>query len=144
MVYFQKPKDFNPQFEAVSCYLENSGKILLLKRLIHKSQGGKWGVPAGKIEKDESPRSAIIREIFEETGQRVLKQDLTKVVKAYVVEGQYKFTWYMFKASIPAQVIRINSAEHSEYIWEYPENALELNLALDEDQCIKKMFSISS
>jgi len=68
MLHPIKPPHFNPDFQVVSLYLEYDDKILLLHRLPHKSQGSKWGVPAGKRNSDEELTEALARETFEETG----------------------------------------------------------------------------
>lgn len=52
---------------VVAAIIKNeSGKILIAKRNLKKSQGGLWEFPGGKIEKDETREEAIIREIKEE------------------------------------------------------------------------------
>jgi len=66
MVYKEKPNDFIPDIEVVGCLLECKGKILLLHRHDYKSQGGKWGIPAGKINKEDlDVKSALLRELKE-------------------------------------------------------------------------------
>jgi 8-oxo-dGTP diphosphatase len=42
------------------------GRILLAQRPAHKSMGGLWEFPGGKIEVGESPEAALIRELQEE------------------------------------------------------------------------------
>ena len=59
MIYRTEPENFHPRFQIVSCYLEHGGEILLLHRHENKSQGGKWGLLAGKMEKDESEQETI-------------------------------------------------------------------------------------
>src|SRR3989344_2825045 len=61
MIYKNLPKKFNPRFEIVSCYVEHNGKILLLHRHGHKSEGNRWGVPGGKIDGGESELGAMVR-----------------------------------------------------------------------------------
>ncbi len=43
------------------------GRLLFVR----KSEDGAWGLPAGAIEPGETPKEAVIREIYEETGLRV-------------------------------------------------------------------------
>jgi ADP-ribose pyrophosphatase YjhB (NUDIX family) len=50
-------------------------KILLVKRTGSISDGGKWGIIGGFVERDETIKQAAEREIFEETGWKV--KDLT-------------------------------------------------------------------
>jgi 8-oxo-dGTP diphosphatase len=57
---------------ATICYLINDKDEILLQ---HKSRGfgqGKWNGPGGKIELGETPEQAVKREVWEETGLKVL------------------------------------------------------------------------
>ena len=45
-----------------------SGRVLLAQRPAHKHLGLKWEFPGGKVEPDEAPEAALIREIREELG----------------------------------------------------------------------------
>jgi 8-oxo-dGTP pyrophosphatase MutT (NUDIX family) len=65
-IYQNKPEDFKPKFEIVGSFLEWDGKILILHRQDFKAQGNTWAIPGGKIEKDETPIQASIRETYEE------------------------------------------------------------------------------
>ena len=46
--------------------IDTDGRILLAQRPAHKSMGGLWEFPGGKIETGESPEAALIRELQEE------------------------------------------------------------------------------
>ncbi|MDN5285701.1 MAG: hydrolase [Mucilaginibacter sp.] len=53
--------------EVVAAVIFDSQKrILIAKRKIEKSLGGKWEFPGGKIEDGEDHRSALERELMEE------------------------------------------------------------------------------
>ena len=53
--------------EVVAAVIRDAeGKILIAQRPSDKHQGGKWEFPGGKVEKGESRRSALLRELNEE------------------------------------------------------------------------------
>ena len=53
---------------VVCAIIEKNGKVLIAKRAANSSMPNKWELPGGKIQPDESPYAAIIREINEELG----------------------------------------------------------------------------
>jgi len=53
---------------AAGIMYRNAGKVLLLKRAQASDHGGEWGFVGGRIEGDESPLQAAIRESGEEVG----------------------------------------------------------------------------
>ena len=52
---------------ACAVVFDGQGRILLHKR----SDNGRWALPGGAIERDESAHEAIVREVKEETGYDV-------------------------------------------------------------------------
>ncbi len=57
----------NPSPVAAMIVHDDDGKVLLVKRGIEPGKG-KWSIPAGFLEIDESATEAAIRELEEETG----------------------------------------------------------------------------
>jgi 8-oxo-dGTP diphosphatase len=57
-----------------------NNKILLVKRESFLSEGGKWGVPGGYLDRDENLIQGVEREVFEETGYRVTNVKLFTVL----------------------------------------------------------------
>ena len=54
---------------VVACSLiDIDGRILLAKRPDNAQMGGLWEFPGGKIEPDETPETALVRELNEELG----------------------------------------------------------------------------
>ncbi len=143
MIYKNTPEEFNPKFEVVSCYLEHDGKILLLHRHNHKSEGNKWGVPAGKIDEGENELTAMVREIKEETGQKIPVEQLEYLSKVYVKYPDYDFVYHMFRAKLNEQAaITLSEGEHKDYKWVAPLAALNLELVRDLNQCIEMYYKI--
>ncbi|MBI4999408.1 NUDIX hydrolase [Candidatus Gottesmanbacteria bacterium] len=53
---------------VVHAILEKDGKILLGKRSSRLSGAGKWCMPGGFLDRDETAEEAVLRELLEETG----------------------------------------------------------------------------
>ena len=143
MIYNKKPDNFNPSFEVVSCFIECDGEILLLKRQIHKPQPNTYGVPAGKVEKNETIQEAIIREVKEETNLDLDINQIEFFKTKYVVYDEYSFIYHSFHYNLKKmQDVKINEEEHQEYMWINPEKSLKLNLIEDEDSCIVDYYNL--
>jgi 8-oxo-dGTP diphosphatase len=141
MIYKIKPKNFNPQFTSVGCFIEYQDSILLLHRQDYKPQGNTWGLPSGKVEKGESINEGILREIKEETGLDLALNSISNVLEVYVRYNEYDFLYDIFysKVEILPEVI-INKKEHKAYKWIKPKDALKMNLIEDLDACIKLYY----
>ena len=142
-MYLDKPSDFNAKFEIVSCFCENNGKILLLHRQDGTPQANTWGVPAGKVKDNEDIKQAMIREILEETGISFSSDMLTYFSKVFVRYSDYDFVYHIFSVNtVGKKIVKINPKEHKGFRWVTPENALNLPLVPDLDDCIKLFFEI--
>jgi 8-oxo-dGTP diphosphatase len=71
-VHFRDPK------VGVSVLVEQEGRVLLVQRAIDPGQG-RWCLPSGFVEWDESPETAAARECLEETGLAVELLNLMEV-----------------------------------------------------------------
>jgi len=69
--------------------LINDGKILLIKR-IKGDFVGLWGLPGGKVEKEEFLEEAALREIEEETGIKSEFKEHLSVVSEHIIEDTEK------------------------------------------------------
>ncbi len=62
---------------VVAAALVNSdGDVLVQKRAVGQSMAGLWEFPGGKIEANERPEDALVRELHEELGITVKPDDL--------------------------------------------------------------------
>lgn len=143
MIHKEPPENFLPRFEVVSCFIEVDGEILFLRRREDKSEGNKWGVPAGKIDQGEDELKAIAREVWEETGLTLPHEQIAYFNKVYVRYPDYDFVYHMFHTRLDDQPdVAISKAEHQAFCWATPQDSLAMDLVLDEDACIKLFYRI--
>lgn len=143
MIYDERPENFSPKFEIASCYLMHDGKFVLLRRLAHKSQGGKWGVPAGKLESEETPLEAAVREITEETGVRVDSDQLRFLETVFVRYPEYDFVYHMFSLPLlDKPEIVLQPDEHEDSVWVSPSDAYTMDLVDGLADCIRRSVLI--
>ncbi|HKS44258.1 MAG TPA: NUDIX hydrolase [Amycolatopsis sp.] len=69
---------------------DGSGRLLLIKRG-HEPGRGLWSLPGGRVERGETDRDAVVRELREETGLDVHPTALAGMV----VRGQYEIFDYL-------------------------------------------------
>ncbi|MEK7129427.1 MAG: NUDIX domain-containing protein [Patescibacteria group bacterium] len=65
---FENGKKVSLRHVVVHAIVEKNGALLLEKRTGDLLESGKWGLPSGFLERDETASQCIIRELEEETG----------------------------------------------------------------------------
>src|SRR5207249_6056868 len=53
---------------VVHAIVERAGALLLVRRAPYLSEGGRWGLPGGFLDRDERLVDGVLRELREETG----------------------------------------------------------------------------
>jgi 8-oxo-dGTP pyrophosphatase MutT (NUDIX family) len=92
-----KPDWLNPPktVHAVLCYINKNNQYLLLLKSKGKFGEGYWNAPGGKIEEKEKPEDAAKREVFEETGLKVLELIKAGSLKFYFGKTKQMPDWYV-------------------------------------------------
>ncbi|RCL00887.1 MAG: 8-oxo-dGTP diphosphatase [Candidatus Tokpelaia sp. JSC189] len=73
----------HPLVLVVTCALVNdSSQVLFAQRPEDKFMAGLWELPGGKIEPNETPEEALVRELYEELGLIIKTDSLTPLVFA--------------------------------------------------------------
>jgi mutator protein MutT len=137
MVFQEPPENFNPKMEVAACFITVKENVLFMKRQPHRSEGSKWGIPGGKLEKGETAEQAVLREIKEETGLG-LPLSIKYFGKVYIRYPEVDFIYHMYGHDLddyPAQVF-FDPVEHTEFRWITLGEALQLPLIRGEDECI--------
>jgi 8-oxo-dGTP pyrophosphatase MutT (NUDIX family) len=129
---------------VVGCFVECNGKILQLQRHPDKLEGLSFGRPSGKVDAGDSDRkSAMARELFEETGIQVSPEKFEDVALFYVVNEPLNknFKYYNYRLTLSElPEIKLNPAEHIAYVWVDEKEAFESKLMVEEDNCLKYFY----
>ena len=133
--------------EAAGCYCACAERLLLVKRQSYKSQGNKWGVPGGKLEKNETPLTAVIREMQEEVGVALCPDKVYKVKTLYIRLPSIDYIFHMFYTHLPElPLINLDLGENQESRWTTLQEALQLPLVTSGKEALlyyKSYLSLS-
>ena len=114
----------------------------MLHRQDHKPQGNTWGMPAGKIDRGEEIKEAMIRELREETGFELPEDGLVHSKKLFVRYPEYDFIYHVFEAEVDRKEVSIREDEHRGFQWVLPKRALKMDLIGNLAQCIKLFYNV--
>ncbi|MBI2074855.1 MAG: NUDIX hydrolase [Candidatus Levybacteria bacterium] len=65
---FENGNESSLRHIVLHAIVEKDGKLLLLKRAENIIEGGKWALPGGFLDRDETATEGVLRELKEETG----------------------------------------------------------------------------
>lgn len=57
-----------PMMVVAAALIDQQSRVFVQQRPLEKTMGGLWEFPGGKVEPDETPEAALIRELGEELG----------------------------------------------------------------------------
>lgn len=99
------------------CALVKGGKILLIKR-IKGDYVGMWGLPGGKIERDEHTSEAAVREIREESGIDSRFVSLLGHVSEHLIEdGKIASHFLLHVCELEPKTTEIRNGREGELKW---------------------------
>ena len=103
--------------EIASCIIFNDDhELLLLQRHSDDLGGGQWGTPGGRLEPGEDAKTAIVREVFEETSLTLEPVNELGTHEIAMPFGTVRMT--SFKAHVPNGVqIITDPDEHHGFTW---------------------------
>lgn len=73
---------------------QSSQEILMTQRALHLHQGGLWEFPGGKIEPEETPEAALVRELREEIAIDVEAMDFLFTMEHYYPDKHVRLYTY--------------------------------------------------
>lgn len=99
------------------CALVRDGKILLIKR-IKGDYSGLWGLPGGKVEKEEHLSEAAVREIREESGIDSAFVSFLGLVSEHLIEdGKIKSHFLLHVCELEPKTTEIRNRQEGELKW---------------------------
>ena len=127
-MFVKMPRDFKPSTEVAGCFIESEAQFLYLKRAPSRAYANTWGLPAGKIEPGEDSRSAVIREVFEETGLFIDTLDLKFIGSLYHRLADLDYTFHVYHKSFLHRPTPQLNQEHTQFQWLTSSQALTFPL----------------
>jgi len=112
--------DIATPYTAVYALLYKDGKLAFVLRSHTGWMDGKYGLPAGRVEKGESLLQATVREAQEEVGVTIQIKDLTHRLTMHRYSDDDKTLWvdaYFEAASWTGDVINAEPDKHGEVAW---------------------------
>ena len=103
--------------ESVGAVIKSEEDYLLLKR---RKYPYKHSIPAGHLEEGEDPDKAATREVWEETGLKIDKEDLELIFEGEIDDrcrrGADIHGWHLYFVEIEDQDIGLESNDEAEYL----------------------------
>lgn len=116
------------------------GLVLLIKRLRPPAQG-EWSIPGGLVELGEPLKTAVAREIFEETGLRVNVGNLVELLERIFEDNcgriMYHYIIADYICTVVEGILKANS-DASSVAWVGEDELEDYNVADITKQVIKK------
>lgn len=137
-VFETKPQGFRAAAEVSAVYLEIDGLLLLLKSADWKEEAGKWGVPAGKVQRGETPKEAACRELFEETGIAVDGASMQSVGSLYIRKPHIQYVYHLFRIVLEKPPEVKLSKEHLQSFWASAQDLESLPLMAGAFEALSK------
>lgn len=108
---------------SVRALIVQQGKVLLLQRGKAISRPGQWCLPGGRIQPEEQPEEAVVRETQEEAGLVV------RVLYPLQVVGSCHY--FRCELTPPEQVICLHPEECQAFIWTQARKLTEVGAIMD-------------
>ncbi|MFF4305874.1 (deoxy)nucleoside triphosphate pyrophosphohydrolase [Streptomyces sp. NPDC001601] len=114
---------------VVGAALLETGRLLAARRSAPPELAGRWELPGGKVEPDETPEHALVRELHEELG--VEAEALTRVPGEWPLRAPYVLQVWTVRLH-PGSPQPEPLQDHDELRWLTPAEIWDVNW-LDQD-----------
>jgi len=126
---------------VVHAVVEKDGHLLLARRAAHLADGGKWGLPGGFLDHNETMTDGVLRELLEETGWTGRVVTLLRVNSRPDRPQQNVAFDFVVE---PVEKLGEPDAESSDVRWIPMERVLSLDLTFDHTETVHSYFHFRS
>ncbi|MEQ7006653.1 NUDIX domain-containing protein [Actinopolymorpha sp. B17G11] len=116
--------------DAVVAVLRREDRVLVIRRGPEASMPGYWALLSGRIEPGESQEDALVREVDEEIGLRVVP--VAKVWECDTDDGQYVLHWWTAEIASSGEM-SLDAGEVGEARWVTANEYFRLEPTFDGD-----------
>ncbi|CRX37486.1 Nudix hydrolase [Estrella lausannensis] len=128
-IFDTRPEGFEETAAVAAAHVVSDGKLLLLEGAEGKGKAGFFAPPAGKMEVGETPLETLERELFEETGIRLVNGVCPRLLfTLYISKRDIDYLYHCFEVPFLKPPSITLSPEHRSYRWETPEASAHLPL----------------
>ncbi len=122
--------------KSLVCFYDRAGRTLMQDRRNYK-KGSEFGFFGGSMEKDETPETALLREIEEELSIKLRQFDFVKEFKE--ITQEHDLIFYLYAAPLPSSEERV--CKEGKPVFTTLDNALLLDLAERGKLILKEYIS---
>lgn len=122
--------------KVAAAIIKQNGKFLIAKRKAGGAVGEKWEFPGGKIERNESYKEGLKRELKEELDVEIEIGDCFDSHTFHYESGTVKFTAYI--AECREENFRLS--EHDEVRWVSNEELDKFDFVGNDERIIEKLL----
>ena len=106
-----------PEAACGAAIHDQQGRLLLIQRR-KPPEAGAWGLPGGKVDFGETVKEAVLREIDEELGVRLVLEGLACLTETILSDDGRHWVAPVYKARIASGTPSIMEPEkHSDWRW---------------------------
>jgi 8-oxo-dGTP diphosphatase len=113
-------------FVVAAALFDAQGRVLMAERPLGKNMGGLWEFPGGKLQENETPEAALVRELREELAIDLATEDLAPL--SFASHAYPDFHLFMPLYACRCWQGQPKPQEGQKIGWFEPENAARLPL----------------
>jgi len=115
---------------ATLCYVRQDQKTLMLHRIkkANDIHAGKWNGLGGKLEPGESPEQCVIREVFEESGLKIVQPCYNGLLIFANFKEEDWYVWVFSANGFSGELIEQVDSKEGRLAWIADQEVTALNL----------------